>query len=176
LAWIDYLEDLDPNRRDNVVGDVLDCFNRTGLYSPEEAAPFLDTLRTIGDFQPGNIVARLHPKMRDRDALSQLAVIMAFLQLGLARPDLTDFCGALAGGLARKCAETDKSCRALIEAHVKFRFAPETQEYRARLEQLCNAAGPDFPRPEAAPELRSEPGTKPDGGGRRGFWPFGKKN
>jgi hypothetical protein len=162
-AWIDYLKDLDPHRRENVVGDILDCFNRTGLSSSGDAAAFLNVLQSVGEFPPDKIVAWLYSKMRDRDTASQLIVILAFFQLGLAKKELTDFCGEMVRGLARECA----SCRLLIEAYLKRRFAPDTPEYRDRLDQLCSIAGlRQADRPETGP--KSE-----------GFFgkinPFGKK-
>jgi hypothetical protein len=156
-AWVAYLGDLDLERRKNVVGFVLDCFIRAGLSSGPEAGAFVEVLRTIGDFQAGNIVEWLHAKLADRDTLSQMIVILAFIQLGLARSEMTELCGEVAGGLVR---EMDKSCRGLIEAHIEKRFAPRTREYQDRLDQLCLAAGFRQPQP---PEPKPEPGSKSEG-------------
>lgn len=167
-AWKEYLEHLDPGRKENVVEVVLDCFSRSGLSSAKEAAAFLDVVKTIGDIPAAKIATWLYSRMGKRDTLSQLSVISAFIQLGLARKELTSFCGELVCGLARDCASTDKTIRTSIETHFKNRFAPETEEYRNRLDQFCSAAG--FRQPD-----RAEASPKSEGIFSK-FNPFGKKN
>jgi len=155
VVWLETVAALPPEGKKTSEQFLMKCFETVGLSSPADARVFLQAtipLDASTDLEAGSalasrgfnaragqIAARMAGLLRSRDTYSRAAVVVAFVQYGLASDVETALCGAVAGGVLSEFDREDKPLRRLVEDHLERRFCFPSQDYICRLRVLCRA-------------------------------------